>query len=49
MYPDLRFIDMFGKPLKICEKGGHMPAFSKYSFIIPSRGCHRLAQGDMTN
>ena len=35
--------------LLISEKGVHRPAFSKYSFITPSRGWHRVAQGDMTN
>ena len=49
MYPDLLFVDMSRKPLKISEKGVHMPPFSKYSFITPSRGWHRVAQGDMTN
>ena len=49
MYPDLLFGGMSLKPLKISEKRVHRPVFSKYSFINPSRGWHRVAQGDMTN
>ena len=49
MYPDLLFGDVSWNPLKISEKGVHRPAFSKYSFITPSRGWHRVAQGDMNN
>ena len=49
MYPDLLFGDMSWKPLKISEKGVHRPSFSKYSFITPSRGWHRVAQGDVTS
>ena len=35
MYQNLFFGDISWKPLKISEKGVHMPAFSKYSFITP--------------
>ena len=49
MNPDLIFGDMSWKPLNISEKRVHRPALSKYSFITPIRGWHRVAVGDMTN
>ena len=47
MYPGLLFCDMFCKPLKNGEKVVHRTAFSKDSFLTPSRGWQRVAEGDV--
>ena len=47
MYPDLLFWDMSFKPQKINEKVLHYLAFYKDSFLTPSRGLQRVAEGDV--